>query len=49
MGFSFGFDQTDGLRGWNGEFNDGFIVFYSIPGDLINQLGVDCVLNALFN
>ena len=43
MKFSFGFEQMDGLRGWNEDLNDGFIVFYSIRGDMINKLGVDCV------
>ena len=43
MGLSFGFDPTDKLGGWTGHINDGFIVFYSTPGEMINQLGVDCV------
>ena len=40
MEFSFGFNKSDGLRGWNNEFNDGFMLFYSIPGYIAEQFGL---------
>ena len=40
MGFSIGFNKSDSLRGWNNQFNDGFIVYFSIPGYLIEQAGL---------
>ena len=38
MGFSFKFNNSDGINGWNGKFNDGFIVFYNHPDSKILQL-----------
>ena len=42
MGFSLGFNKTDGIRGWNSDFNDGFIVYYSTRGDRIEQISLNC-------
>jgi len=39
MGFSFGYNKSDIIRGWNSEFNDGFIVYYSMAKDIPEQPG----------
>ena len=37
MILGFAYNQSDTIRGWNGDFNDGFIVYYTVPGDIMQK------------
>ena len=38
MGFTFTFNRSDSINGWNGDFNNGFIVFYTHNNTRVLQL-----------
>ena len=43
--FSFSFNRSDGINGWNGDFNDGFIVFFTHINTEVLQLKHSILLN----
>jgi len=45
MGFTFTFNRSDSINGWNGDFNDGFIVFYTHSNTRVLQLKHSILLN----